>query len=72
MRDPRVAQHSFPFYMEQIQAFASPILIAQYPIAVGPGGLVVNGHARLAAARACGVDEVAVVQVVTPAQNGQM
>jgi ParB-like chromosome segregation protein Spo0J len=52
--------------MAQVKALASPIMIVQYPIAVGPGGLVVNGHARLAAARNCGVDEVAVVQVLAP------
>jgi hypothetical protein len=47
-------------------SFASPILIVQYPIAVGPGGLVVNGHARLAAARDCGVEEASAVQVRHP------
>ena len=47
-------------------AFASPIMIVQYPIAVGPGGLVVNGHARLAVARDCGVEEVSAVQVCHP------
>jgi len=41
-------------------------MIVQYPIAVGPGNLVVNGHARLAAARDCGVEEVSAVQVRHP------